>query len=183
MGATCKPCSVQRATAWNKSNSEKVKIRERVWREMNKEYDTSRKIAWAKAHPDNKKLADKKSYEKNKQQKLEAAKQYRLLNLEAIKTKNKLWRLTNPDYIQTKNKERHAAKLQRLPKWLTLDDLQQIQNIYTECRKISIESGIIHHVDHIIPLQGKLVSGFHTPNNLRIVSALENLTKHNKYEP
>lgn len=47
-------------------------------------------------------------------------------------------------------------------------------------RSISKKTGTQHHVDHIIPLQGKLVSGLHVPWNLRIIPAHENLSKSNK---
>jgi len=42
--------------------------------------------------------------------------------------------------------------------------------------------GFSWHVDHIIPLQGKTVSGFHTPQNLRVIPGVDNLRKNNRYE-
>jgi hypothetical protein len=65
------------------------------------------------------------------------------------------------------------------PKWVNRNE---IQAVYVECRRRSADSGIPHHVDHIIPLRGKGVSGLHVPWNLRVIPAVENLRKGNRLE-
>jgi hypothetical protein len=42
--------------------------------------------------------------------------------------------------------------------------------------------GFQWEVDHIIPLQGKFVSGLHVPTNLQVVPSIINRQKHNRYE-
>lgn len=75
--------------------------------------------------------------------------------------------------------KRRAAKIQRTPPWADLDAMRAV---YDEAARLSRESGILHNVDHIVPLQGKTVSGLHVANNLQILTASENSRKRNRYE-
>ena len=76
------------------------------------------------------------------------------------------------------NAKRRATKLNATPAWA---DLEKIQQIYILCRQISETTGVLHHVDHVVPLQGRRVCGLHVETNLRIIPATENLTKANKF--
>ena len=67
--------------------------------------------------------------------------------------------------------KRHADKIKRTPVWA---EKEMIKDFYKKCPKG-------YHVDHIIPLRGKTVSGLHVLSNLQHLPAHKNLTKHNKF--
>lgn len=75
---------------------------------------------------------------------------------------------------------RRAEKLQRTPSWA---DDEAIRAIYAEAQRLSATTGVPHVVDHEYPLRGKLVSGLHVHQNLRVITAVENSRKRNKFEP
>ena len=105
------------------------------------------------------------------------------------------WRELNPDKYAVQlakaaerghkprtpiQKARHAShqslRCRRLlcarPPWA---DMNAITAIYLKAQ----QSGM--HVDHIIPLKGKLVSGLHVESNLQLLTPGENMRKRNKF--
>lgn len=101
---------------------------------------------------------------------------------DARKLKSKRWRENNPHKVTYHAAKRRSDIENRTPKWLTEIDFETMVNIYAEAKRITEETGEQHHVDHIIPLRGKKVSGLNVPQNLQILSATDNLKKTNKYE-
>ena len=110
------------------------------------------------------------------------------------------WRLKNPNHMGTKEAKarykienpgkvladtvkRRSNKMQRTPAWLTKDDFWMIEQAYELAVLRTRLFGFAWHVDHIIPLQGKLVSGLHVPSNLQVIPWRDNVAKANKYLP
>lgn len=96
------------------------------------------------------------------------------------KQKNQLyarnWRASNPDKKNAQEAKRRADKLQRTPSWA---DFEEIAMFY-ELAEVLSRSGVEFHVDHVLPLKGATVSGFHVQNNLQVIPWHENLRKNNK---
>lgn len=83
----------------------------------------------------------------------------------------KEWRKANPERWAALNSDKEARR--RARKRGTSNG-ESLADIYSECRRVSKETGIPHHVDHIIPLSK---GGTHTRDNLQILTAEENLRK------
>jgi hypothetical protein len=79
--------------------------------------------------------------------------------------------------------KRRCAELKRTPAWLTENDRWMIEQAYELSVLRTKLFGFSWHVDHVIPLQGKYVSGLHVPTNLQVIPATENLRKANKHLP
>jgi len=101
-------------------------------------------------------------------------------NKEKILARQKKWRLTEAGKTleRAKRAKRRAQQKQKTPKWA---NPAAIKVLYKEAIRKTLETGVIHHVDHIIPLRGKNVSGLHVEYNLQVIPAHENIKKSNKY--
>lgn len=90
------------------------------------------------------------------------------------------YRKNNKPAVLNRNRLRKLAQLQALPKWA---NLAKIKEFYIERELISKETGEVYHVDHIVPINSKLVCGLHCEFNLQIILGSENIKKQNKYWP
>jgi hypothetical protein len=79
------------------------------------------------------------------------------------------------DYWKTKLQAHkiRAEKLNRQPAWA---DEQAIEKVFRDA-----PDG--YEIDHVLPLQGELVSGLNVAGNLQYLTTKENGRKHNNYKP
>lgn len=73
--------------------------------------------------------------------------------------------------------KRKAAKIGATPKWA---NPEAIKSKYAEARRLTVETGIQYHVDHIVPLRSKIVCGLHVVWNLQVIPAVDNVKKGNR---
>jgi hypothetical protein len=162
---------------------------------------------WRAKNPEKQAAICKKYDEKNRDKRSAYAKQYRKDNPEKVQEQTKAWAKANPEKIKAysvkagrawhernpeylkehykANKERYVAARARrraaqdsaTPTWLTAIDKAMIQEMYDVSEARYIQTGIKHHVDHIVPINGKGVAGMHVPWNLQVITAHENLSK------
>jgi len=161
----------ERIKAWRLANPEKVK-------EQNKRY--------AEKHPEAlraKALRHKaKNIETIRIKDREASKIYREANKEKVAASKRKYAQENKHVVNAAVARRKAAKLQRTPVWLTEFDKLKIECLYSIAAMLTRENKEPWHVDHIIPLQGDLVSGLHVPSNMQVMRGVENVSKKNKFE-
>lgn len=107
--------------------------------------------------------------------------EWRKVNKDHTQQYGKKYREANKAFVNFLCQKRKIALTNRTPPWLSEDDLWAIQEAYLLAEKRTQLFGFSWHVDHVIPLRGKNVSGLHVPNNLQVIPAIDNLRKTNKY--
>lgn len=149
----CKCCAAQKTKTWQNYNQDDYRQLVKKWKENNKERVRDINNNYRKLY-----------YEKHP---------------ENVKLSKKKWRDKNKHLIsiysacRRKQIDRQSVKLSK-------DMLIEIKSIYDQSKILSEQTGIPHHVDHIIPLKAKMCSGLHVPWNLQIITASENVRKGNR---
>jgi len=126
-----------------------------------------------------KKNRDARHYKKHQEKIHKSNRQWAIKNTEKFRAYSKKYKKTHKDVVHALDRTRRLAKIKRVPLWA---NKETIKKFYIDAAQKTKETGFSWHVDHIIPLQGKLVSGLHVSNNLQVIPGIDNIKKHNKYE-
>ena len=149
--AWCKVCESKRSKEKNQRNREARIAKAKLWRDANKETFLNGIKMWRERNP---------------------GRHEQLM---------KEWAQRNKGKVNAKWMKRDAAKKSRTPSWLTQDEHWMIEQAYDIANKRKQLFGFDWHVDHIVPLQGKTVSGLHVPWNLQVIPAKLNQQKSNRF--
>ena len=147
----CKVCESERSKAKTQRNRDTRLVKAKQWRDANKDKQAEAVKAWRESNPERTALI------------------YRD------------WADCNRGKVNAKWMKRDAAKKCRTPVWLSTDEHWMIEQAYDIAAKRTQMLGIPFHVDHIVPLQGKTVSGLHVPWNLQVIPAKLNQQKSNHF--
>jgi hypothetical protein len=83
--------------------------------------------------------------------------------------------------MQAGPKRLHESRLREaMPSWA---DRDAIAEVYAEARRLTVETGTPHEVDHIVPLLGVGVCGLHWEGNLQVLPMTANRRKSNSLRP
>jgi hypothetical protein len=82
--------------------------------------------------------------------------------------------------LAARSGENRAIKLRAMPAWASPE---RIAEVYQLAARLTKETGIEHHVDHVVPLRSKIVSGLHVEYNLEAIPAVKNRIKGNRHWP
>lgn len=104
----------------------------------------------------------------------------RVENRDYYRAASAAWAKANPAKATAMTAKRTARKLQATPKWA---NFEKIQEFYITSDGLNMLLGERHHVDHIVPLQSKIVCGLHCEANLRVITQTLNLQKNNSSWP
>jgi hypothetical protein len=180
-----------RSRVYGEKNKEHLAAKTKEYREKNKEEIRAKKKMYRDSHKEIARAwreANKAWFaeynQKNKEVKAAKARVYRVKKRVEQAAYYSAYRKAYRGRRNALLVKYRASQLQRTPKWLTPDDHWMMEEAYDlAARRTALKSGghAQWHVDHIVPLQGKTVSGLHVPLNLRVIPAAENSRQSNRW--
>ena len=161
----CRPCMQAYNAKHYKIHGDKARAYAVEYRKANKEKVNAAIAACHKANPDIHRKASER---------------YRNKNKEKCYAAQEVSRKANPAKYVAYVRKRQARKLHATPSWA---DEFIIEEIYDLAVRRTKATGFKWQVDHIVPLQSKLVCGLHWELNLQVIPETVNKSKGNRFWP
>ena len=137
----------------------------REWRKANPQLIRAQKERALAKDPNCFKRYDRASYWRHREKRI---------------AKSRRWNVENKEAFAAREAARRAAQKAATPPWVNWD---AVEAVYIAASERTKQTGVLHHVDHIVPLKSKIVCGLHVPWNLRVLPAFDNQSKNNRHWP
>ena len=190
----CKECALARNGKWRKANPEAFKAsmekhyaankdsileRDRQYRERNRDEINARRRARYAANPEPHKASVKKDAAKNPERVKAAYERFIASNPEYRVAYNAQYYKGNRAkcIALAKKREEYMKRQAKVVAGLTQAHKAEVDALYDFCQ---VFAG--YEVDHIVPVQGKNVTGLDVPWNMQVLTTSENRRKGNKFD-
>jgi hypothetical protein len=167
------------AKAWAALNAERVRALRKAKYEADRRGNIEKARTWKKRNPAKVLASQRARAPMNREKNRAARKAWEQRNPAAAEEAFKNYRERNRVQIRARLAVSKQGREKRRVAWANQD---AILEIYRHAEYMTRTTGRLHVVDHIIPLQGRTVSGLHVETNLRVVEHSENARKHNIWE-
>ena len=167
------------AKAWAQRNAEHVKALRKAQYEKNREAAIESARVWKKRNPAKVLASQRARANVNRDKNRAARKAWEERNPKEVLESSKRYREQNRPKIRARLAVSKQGREKRRVLWANQD---AILEIYRQAELMTNATGRLHVVDHVIPLQGRTVSGLHVETNLRVIEHHENARKHNAWE-
>jgi hypothetical protein len=165
--------------AKNKNNESRIAWG-REYRVNNKEARAANHKAWKAANREHANALSAIHRKRNIDAVRAQALAYIARNKEKVLKSNAEYKKSNPHIAAAYQTRRRAKKFNATPRWASN---KRMLEFYAESSRLTLETGIAHEVDHIVPLLSGLVCGLHCEANLQVITAFENQSKNNRFWP
>lgn len=165
---------------WREANPEKMRAYRAKWAKANPTYEAEKVRAWAAANPEKRRASWQKANAEKATEHAARQRKWRNANRALARASEKAFREANPAYYRARESERRVIKAAAKPAW-SIDFF--VREAYDLAARRTQSTGIEWHVDHVVPLRSKLVSGLHSHTNLEVIPAVANVAKGNRHWP
>lgn len=156
----------------------------RQWKRNNRERNKATKRAWEAANPEKVKAytqrIQRKWREANAELSRERVLESKRKKIDYYRRQTAEWAKREAHKARAKYKRYMTSKRGACPAWA---DQELIEEFYHLAQLRTKATGIVWHVDHIVPLQSPIVCGLHAETNLQVIPGVMNVGKGNRFWP